>query len=517
MKNRITEVIDKALKAQSASHLCMMMGSAFAANQAVFIKMQNEGYSDGTAAISAAIVAAVVASFVDGTLKGWLPFTIAGVIRKKDRKTGVERYAWFNWVIRILTLILIGVTTYLNVGLTPDIVDSAVGEADTSQYDTRMARAYDRYDRDLSIYEKNQATAQAELSKLKRRKKDDTKELIASKANAEVARLWASGNGWVMTPDCSGCKKAIQGAKRQVDEKIAEAEQKLSVAQAELSKFMSAAGASTDSIVVAANTGISFLENKNNSTKKTWTGITMVIMIISTVVFIGSTAVIVAYEEETGEDTSYRPTFQNILKNMFVKIKSGATTLVVKGFRLNNISHVPALAGTQVVTDYPTPEHRSPKNRKSEQSQKKSQESEKRSEKNRCKTEKCSTGVKSQSGETQKMPERTVPVSSDIARTEYAPGRVEEWPAPDEPGWDNFRKSARGWWDYANETDSATTKATNLEKWERVKEHCAAVGYIATVEENKKGKLRPVIRKAAFGEPIVLVEDQEYEWTNGSI
>ena len=505
MKDRVQEVIDKAITAQGASHLCMMLGSAFAANQAIFLKMTSEGYSTGASALAAVLVAVIVAGFVDGTLKGWLPFTLAGLVGKKDRKTGVERYAWFNWTVRILTLILLFVTTYLNVGLTPDIVDKTVGEVNTSEQDSRTARVMDRYTKDLSIYENELNDATARLNGLEKGKKVAVAELIASKSNIKVADLWAKGNSWVYTADCKGCASAIKSAQRQVDKDITEAKKAKADAKTALSAFMSTTGATTDQVVLTANNEITKAKEHNQESKETWTSLMMVIMVVSTIVFIGATLIIVLYEEETGEDTSHRATAGNILKGVFGKTKNGLTKAAVKIFGLDKITVAPTLAGVDYsVRISSTQSHRAQKDRTqhrdTERSTERTQNTGKKS---------CSVSQK-EVRETQNKTELSY-TEPNTERVLYSDnGRGKEWPTPDNvEEWKKLVKKARLWPIQADEAQSEETRKRNREKWELFVRYAARFGYRAGIGEAGK----PFVNNHA--EPVWSDDDHQVVWNIG--
>jgi hypothetical protein len=480
MKDRVQEVIDKAITAQGASHLCMMLGSAFAANQAIFLKMTSEGYGTGPSALAAVLVAVIVAGFVDGTLKGWLPFTLAGLVGKKDRKTGVERYAWFNWTVRILTLILLFVTTYLNVGLTPDIVDKTVGEVNTSEQDSRTARVMDRYTKDLSIYENELNDATTRLNGLEKGKKVAVAELIASKSNSKVADLWAKGNSWVYTADCKGCASAIKSAQRQVDKDIAEAKKAKADAKTALSAFMSTTGATTDQVVLTANGEITKLKEDNQESKETWTSLMMVIMVVSTIVFIGATLIIVLYEEETGEDTSHRATAGNILKGIFFKGKNGITKAAVKVFRLNEFTVAPTLAGvSHSVRISPTQSHTAQKDRTQHSNTERSTERTQNTGKKSCSVQ------QKEVRETQNKTENpyTEPNTAPVLMMQNREGQ--EWPTPENPdGWDLLVKRAREWAKQSVNADNKETRDRNKLRWNTFVEYAALFGYRAGVGEN---------------------------------
>ena len=503
MKDRVQEVIDKAITAQGASHLCMMLGSAFAANQAIFLKMTSEGYSTGASALAAVLVAVIVAGFVDGTLKGWLPFTLAGLVGKKDRKTGVERYAWFNWTVRILTLILLFVTTYLNVGLTPDIVDKTVGEVNTSEQDSRTARVMDRYTKDLSIYENELNDATARLNGLEKGKKVAVAELIASKSNRKVADLWAKGNSWVYTADCKGCASAIKSAQRQVDKDITEAKKAKADAKTALSAFMSTTGATTDQVVLTANNEITKAKEHNQESKETWTSLMMVIMVVSTIVFIGATLIIVLYEEETGEDTSHRATAGNILKGVFGKTKNGLTKAAVKIFGLDKITVAPTLAGVDYsVRISSTQSHRAQKDRTQHRDTERSTGATHKACQNRVSV------PTSDNRETQKSTEID-DTEQDTAPILYAKNREGEvWPTPDnKEEWDKLVKRARLWPKQAIEASTPQARQRNADLWAIFVNYAESVGYRAGVGESGK----PFVNRDPA--PVWSEDGHSVEWS----
>lgn len=469
-KDRIQEVITRAITAQSMSHMCMMLGSAFAANQAIFLKMLSEGYSPNTSIIAAVSVAVIVAGFVDGTLKGWLPFTIASFVGKKDRKTGVERHAWFNWVVRILTIVLLFVTTYLNVGLTPDIVDKTVGEADTSQQDHRTDRALNKYEGDLAIYTANKNDATAILSDLEKNKKTRTAELIAAKTNQKIARLWMSGNTWVLTPDCKGCSSAIRSAQRQTNKDIQTAQQNKDKAISALSGFMATSGKATDQVLLSANTEIEILNTENKASKKTWTGLMMVIMIISTVVFIGSTLIIVVYEEETGEDVDRRATVGNISKAAFFKAKNWLTKGVVRKTGLDKFVVATTLAG---VGSFPIMPHT--QGNTEYKARKPEQDTEAPQRKNKCNTD-------NQHRKTQKNTE-TTNTEPIIIESQNRVG--DRWPTPNaNKQWKLLVKKAREWAKQSKIANTEKTREKNENKWSIFCDFAAQFGYRCGVSDS---------------------------------
>lgn len=451
--NRVQDVIDRALTAQNGAYMCLMLGTAWRVNEFVFDKIVSKGVNEQVAAVVAVLIAVLGASFIDGTLKGWLPYTIAGVFNKKDRKTGVERLGWFNWMVRIMTIVLLSVTTYFNLGVTPDIADKMAGEANTEKEDQRMSMAVSRYSESLAIYKDKLSDATRQYDALVASEKQKTVELISRYANSNVAKLYAKGNDWVRTPDCSGCARAIRKAEREVAASIKASKAEKEQADAELTKFMQTTGAVTDSVTISATAAIGKKISDNQQEKERWGSALMWFMLVSTIVFIGSTAVIVIYEEDTGEDTSYRPTVQNILKNMFVKAKSGATRLVVKGFGLNQINYVPALSGARVITTAPTPQHR-PTESRNTGTQNRSQNTEQKSERNTgnrtektdCKSGKCDSDKGSVARETQKMSDNGSTEATQNAVLHAQNSEGQEWPTPDnKPEWDKLVKRAREW------------------------------------------------------------------------
>jgi hypothetical protein len=360
----------------------------------------------------------------------------------------------------------------------------------------------------LSIYEGEFNATSKRLADLEKGKKAATAELIATKSNSRVAALWAKGNSWVYTPDCSGCASAIKSAQRQVDKDIKEAKREKAAAKEALTAFMATTGAATNEVVLTANDEITKAKEHNEASKKTWSGLMIVIMVVSTVVFIGSTLIIVLYEEETGEDTSHRATAGNIIKGIFMKTKNGVTKAAVKVFGLDKFTVTPTLAGVShsvriTPTQTSTEQNTGTQHRKTESTEQNTESTQKRKKKA------CSVSTNTVR-ETQKKTETTDTEASTEVILHSDNGAGQRWPTPDNAEeWKLLVKKARLWPIQAEVAQSEETRKRNRQKWELFVKYARRYGYRAGIGEAGK----PFVNNHA--EPIWSDDDHQVVWNIG--
>ena len=339
-KDRTRDVIDGALQAQVISHLALTVGTMYGVNKAAFGMLVSNGTAIETAAIIAVLAAVPAGIAVDGSLKKWLPYVIAWITGKKDVDTGVERKGWLNWIIMLLCIAQLGVSTFLNFSVSPEIVEDAAGTVNTDQYDRMADRAVTHYEKDMSRIEQGIASAQSEVSKAESTKAQLIEAAKQSKGR-EMARLAASGNGWAKGEIAS----AIRSAERKGDKLIATATAKLEKEQSRLSTYMEKSGSTLDSVTVAA-TGLTVATtNKHEEKKSRWSAVMIWFMGLMAFTFVLSTVVVVVLEEEMNEDFDRLPTASNIASGVFKKAKNGITGAMVKIFGLDKFTVTPTLAG----------------------------------------------------------------------------------------------------------------------------------------------------------------------------
>lgn len=335
MKNnkRLEEVINAALSTQIATHVILMLGTAFAVNQAIFKMMLERGLSDKAASIGSVALAILAAKAIDGGLKQLLPYWIASIVGEKDKKTGVERLRWFNWVVAILTLSMLGASTYTNIALTPDIADKAVGEVNTSQYTAMADGARSRYESDLARFDEDVEEARKSLAEATANK-DKAIDVAMKSQGGEMYRLAKGGNSWA-SGKLAG---AVRSAERQANKAITAAQSTLEQAKQKRAAYIASSGANLDSVQLASTSLTLSAENNNQMKKGRFTGILFWIMIASLVGFICATIVVVTAEERGGYDTSQRATLGNVINGVGNKAKTGTISRLVKWFGLNRIA-----------------------------------------------------------------------------------------------------------------------------------------------------------------------------------
>ena len=499
-KNRIRDVIDGALQAQVISHLALTLGTMYGVNKAVFGGLVSNGTAIETAAMLAALAGVLGGIAVDGSLKKWLPYTIAWVTGKKDRDTGVERKGWLNWIIMFLCVAQLGVSTFLNFSVSPEIVEDAAGEIDTEKYDRMADRATTRYEKDLGRIEQGRSQAQSEVSKAEQAKAS----LIASakqSKGAQMAKLAASGNGWAQ----SQIAGAVRSAERKGDKLIAAATAKLEKEQSRLSAYMEKSGSALDSVTVAATSLTVGTTNKHEEKKGRWTSVMIWVMGLMALTFVLSTVVVVVLEEETGEDFDSLPTASNIIGGVLKKAKNLFTKAAVKIFGLDKITVAPTLAGishsVQIApTQRYTAQNTATQHSNTERSTGTTQNTGKKS---------CSVSPK-EVRETQNKTEMpyTEPHTERVLYSDN--GRGKEWPTPDNvEEWKKLVKKARLWPIQADEAQSEETRKRNREKWELFVTYAKRFGYRAGIGETGK----PFVNN--HPEPIWSDDDHQVVWNIG--
>lgn len=510
--NRIKDLVDGALSGQVAFHLFMMLGTGLGANIAAYPELITLGIPEQYAVYGAAIVGVIAAMSVDGFFKRGLPYAVSVLAGKKDRATGLERKRGFNVVVIALVALTGFVSIYLNFSITPEISSGIVKGPDQSRRDARIAAVVNKSDRDVAKLEKTRDNAREDLKKAE----GDREEAITAAENhygQEEGDRYRNKNGYSLKI----LRPYVDKAKRQHDPLVKAEQEKVNKAEADLAAFLASSTERLNADKDRINEEYDKAEGNAAASKGRWTYAFFLLWIVSFGGFIGCTAVVVMYEDETGEDVTHNPTIFSVTWKLIVRLKNRILRGVIKKGKLEYAFQMPSLASNTALQHLPTPP---PERQKPAQSERKVRSQEGVRRKSECKTEKCQVKSEKPNSDndrkSQKKSENRASDSPDNANTEKGSSRVEEWPAPNEPGWAAFCRKARQWWDYAKETDSASTRAINEQRWQQVIAHCNFVGYEATEEENKQGKLRPVIRKAAFGKPKVVVEGEEYEWTNGS-
>jgi hypothetical protein len=499
-KDRTRDVIDGALQAQVISHLALTVGTMYGVNKAAFGMLVSNGTAIETAAIIAVLAAVPAGIAVDGSLKKWLPYVIAWMTGKKDVDTGVERKGWLNWIIMFLCVAQLGVSTFLNFSVSPEIVEDAAGEIDTEKYDRMADRATTRYEKDLGRIEQGISQAQSEVSKAEQSKAALIAAAKQSKG-AQMAKLAASGNGWAKSQTAA----AERSAGRKGDRLIAAATAKLEKEQSRLSDYMDKSGSTLDSVTVAT-TGLTVATTTKHEQKKgRWTAVMVWFMALMAFTFVLSTIVVVVLEEETGEDFDSLPTASNIIGGVFKKTSNAFTKMAVKIFGLDKITVAPTLAGVDYsVRISSTQSHTAQEDRtqhsNTERSTGTTQNTGKKS---------CSVSPK-EVRETQNKTELpyTEPNTERVLYSDN--GRGKEWPTPDNvEEWKKLVKKARLWPIQADEAQSEETRKRNREKWELFVRYAKRFGYRAGIGETGK----PFVNN--HPEPIWSDDDHQVVWNIG--
>jgi len=495
-KDRTRDVIDGALQAQVISHLALTVGTMYGVNKAAFGMLVSNGTAIETAAIIAVLAAVPAGIAVDGSLKKWLPYVIAWITGKKDVDTGVERKGWLNWIIMLLCIAQLGVSTFLNFSVSPEIVEDAAGTVNTDQYDRMADRATNRYEKDMSRIEQGIASAQSEVSKAESTKAQLIEAAKQSKGS-EMARLAASGNGWAKGEIAS----AIRSAERKGDKLIAAATAKLEKEQSRLTTYMEKSGSTLDSVTVAA-TGLTVATtNKHEEKKSRWSAVMIWFMGLMAFTFVLSTVVVVVLEEEMNEDFDRLPTASNIASGVFKKAKNGITGAMVKIFGLDKFTVTPTLAGvSHSVRISPTQSSTAQKDRTQSRNTEPTQKAEKKA---------CSVS-RNDNRETQQKTELPT-TERNTARILYADnGRGKEWPTPDNvEEWKKLVKKARLWPIQADQAQSEETRKRNRKKWELFVAYAKRFGYRAGIGETGK----PFVNN--HPEPIWSDDDHKVVWEIG--
>ena len=497
-KDRIGDVIDGALQAQVISHLALTLGTMYGVNKAVFGALVSNGTLIETAAIMAAVAAVPAGIAVDGSLKKWLPYVIAWITGKKDRDTGVERKSWLNWIIMFLCIAQLGVSTFLNFSVSPEIVEDAAGQIDTDKYDRMADRATTRYEKDLARIEQGINQAQSEVSKAAQSKAALIAAAKQSKG-AQMAKLAASGNGWAKSQTAA----AERSADRKGDRLIAAATAKLEKEQSRLSAYMDKSGSTLDSVTVAT-TGLTVATTTKHEQKKgRWTAVMVWFMALMAFTFVLSTIVVVVLEEETGEDFDSLPTVSNIAAGVLKKTKNGLTKAAVKIFGLDKITVAPTLAGVDYsVRISSTQRHRAQKDRTQHRDTERSTGTTQKACQNRVSV------PTSDNRETQKSTEID-DTEQDTAPILYAKNREGEvWPTPDnKEEWDKLVKRARLWPKQSIEASTPQARQRNADLWAIFVNYAESVGYRAGVGESGK----PFVNRDPA--PVWSEDGHSVEWS----
>jgi lambda repressor-like predicted transcriptional regulator len=473
-KDRTRDVIDGALQAQVISHLALTVGTMYGVNKAAFGMLVSNGTAIETAAIIAVLAAVPAGIAVDGSLKKWLPYVIAWMTGKKDVDTGVERKGWLNWIIMLLCVAQLGVSTFLNFSVSPEIIEDAAGEIDTEKYDRMADRAVTHYEKDMGRIEQGIAQAQSEVSKAEKARAD----LIASakqSKGAQMAKLAASGNGWAQNEIAS----AVRNAERKGDKLIASATAKLEKEQGRLSQYMEKSGSTLDSVTVAA-TGLTVATTTKHEQKKgRWTSVMVWFMGLMAFTFVLSTVVVVVLEEEMDEDFDSLPTASNIASGVLKKTTNAITKTAVKIFGLDKITVAPTLAGvSHSVRINPTQSHTAQEDGTQHSNTGRSTERTQNTGKKSCSVQ------QKEVRETQNKTENphTEPNTAPVLMMQNREGQ--EWPTPENPdGWDLLVKRAREWAKQSVNADNKETRDRNKLRWNTFVEYAALFGYRAGIGE----------------------------------
>jgi hypothetical protein len=144
LKDKREEIVNTSLGIQVAAHLGLMLGTIGAIVPAAFNYALNDvGLPLMYANILAAMVGGIAAKAVDGGLKKYLPYTVAWLAGGEDKDTGAERMKVFNWLVLLICLVQLLTTFYMNLAVTPDVVQYATGDADVSDQERRLTSQAD--------------------------------------------------------------------------------------------------------------------------------------------------------------------------------------------------------------------------------------------------------------------------------------------------------------------------------------------------------------------------------------
>ena len=483
-KDRTQDVILGALQAQVISHLALTIGTMYGVNKAVFGGLVSNGTEIETAAILAVVAAVPAGIAVDGALKKWLPYTIAWITGKKDVDTGVERKTWLNWIILSLCIAQLGVSTFLNFSVSPEIVEDAAGDVNTGQYDRMADRATNRYTSDLVRIEESIASAQSEVSKEAESKATLIADARKSKGS-EMARLAASGNSWAQGQISS----AVRSAERKGDRAINAAKDRLKKEQGRLSSYMDKSGSVLDSVTITATALTAETKTKHEAKKNRWTSVMIWFMALMSFTFVLTTVVVVVLEEETNSDFDSIPTASNIASGVFKKAKNGVTKAMVKVFGLDKFTAAPTLAGIgPIPISVPTQDYTAQKHRNTE--------TQHRTQKSSTETQDCSTGkcppkhkktqnlTEKQDGKTQELTEITYTEPIVLTAQNEEGG---EWPTPhDKENWHKLVKKARGWAKESVVNENDKTRERNARRWDVFEKYADTYSYRTGV--SKEGR-----------------------------
>jgi hypothetical protein len=470
LKDKREEIVNTSLGIQVAAHLGLMLGTIGAIVPAAFNYALNDvGLPLMYANILAAMVGGIAAKAVDGGLKKYLPYTVAWLAGGEDKDTGAERMKVFNWLVLLICLVQLLTTFYMNLAVTPDVVQYATGDADVSDQERRLTSQEDIYRSGLSSKDEAVQMAKDNLQAAK----DNAAAYIATaqaSKGAEMARLAAGGNGWAKN-EIAG---AVASAKRKGDQELKAAQKELSTALRGKDSYVEKNGTALSGIAATITGEIAAVEDAHKSKQGRWNKSIVLFNIVCLIGFIIATIIVVLWEVEEGRDVRSRPTLGNVAAGIGRKTHAGTINTLRKIFRLDNFVGAPALS----IAGYgPVPVDVRTQNRKTERPTPKTE----------CKTGKCppksektNSDTENQHRETQRNTEYTyTEQDTEHNQPTTAQNRVGVmWPTPsDLGGWVTLCKKARGWSMQALEAEKPETKEKNLKKWGIFSDYARSFGY----------------------------------------
>lgn len=469
LKEKREEIVQTSLGIQVATHLGLMLGTIGAIVPAAFNYALNDvGLPLMYANVLAALVGGIAAKAVDGGLKKYLPYTVAWLAGGKDKDTGAERMKVFNWLVLLICMVQLGATFYMNLAVTPDVVQYATGDADVSGQERRLTSQEDIYRSGLSSKDEAVQMAKDNLETAKNNAANYVTTAQASKG-AEMARLAAGGNGWAKN-EIAG---AVASAKRKGDQEVKAAQKELSTALRGKDSYVEKNGTALSGIAATITGEIVAVEDAHKSKQGRWNKSIILFNIVCLIGFIIATIIVVLWEVEEGRDVRSRPTLGNVAAGIGRKTHAGTINTLRKIFRLDNFVAAPALSVAGFGAAPPTPTQY----RKTERTATKTE----------CKTGKCppksektNSDTENQHRETQRNTEYThTEQDTETFLPTSAQNRVGVvWPTPeDSAGWVALCKKARGWSIQAIEAEKGDTKEKNLKKWGIFAEYAGTFGY----------------------------------------
>ncbi|MEL6660971.1 MAG: hypothetical protein AAFO03_08130 [Bacteroidota bacterium] len=338
MKSR--EIVLKALSGQTWSHVVLVLGTIGAVVPATFYYGLNELHLNNWLSSGLALIVGIAAAkIVDGGLKTFLPAAVAWVLGRKDRPTGAERNPLFNILIVVLSIMMLGATIFLNLTVSPDVVQMATGDADTATEESKVDRREDLFRTALKPYEKQMALAESEL-KDAQKEKDRLLDAAERSQGTKMYNLYRQGNKWAKIQ----LQSAINKATSKGSTLLTAAQQKYDQAIADQKAFVSTETAAIDSVQVSSAERIAVIEAAHNDKQARWTSSVVLINIFALIAFIVFTILVVIWEIEEGQDARNAPTLHNVYRRATAKAGSGMVNRFRDWFNLDEFVLSPALA-----------------------------------------------------------------------------------------------------------------------------------------------------------------------------